>query len=90
MRHDTTDLAAQAARAAPAAAGAVASAITMSEWVAIATLTYIVVQAGYLLWKWRWEYIEKTEAREREKRREARAEQCLPANCPTKKKDTEK
>ena len=90
MRNDTTDLAAQAARAAPAAAGAVASAITMSEWVAIVTITYVVVQAGYLLWKWRWEHIEKIEAREREKRRETRDEQCLHANCPTKKKDTEK
>lgn len=95
MRNDTSDLAAQAARAAPAAAGAVASAVTMSEWVAIATITYVIVQAGYLVWKWRWEHIEKTEARAREQRREDRehresadatarllAEQCLPAGCP--------
>lgn len=26
--------------------------LTLDKWVALATLTYIVLQAGYLIWKW--------------------------------------
>jgi hypothetical protein len=28
-------------------------ALTLNEWVAIATLCYVVLQAAYLIWKWR-------------------------------------
>jgi hypothetical protein len=31
-------------------------AITLNEWVAIATLAYIALQVGYLGWKWYREY----------------------------------
>ena len=31
---------------------AVVHEITLNTWVAIATLVYIVLQAGYLVWKW--------------------------------------
>ena len=37
-------------------AAAVAENITLNEWVAIATIVYVVLQAGYLVWKWYREY----------------------------------
>lgn len=42
----------EAAKAAPAVAGAAASGLTLNEWVAIATGMYIFIQAAYLLRKW--------------------------------------
>ena len=42
----------EAAKAAPAVAGAAASSMTLNEWVAVATGIYIAIQAAYLLRKW--------------------------------------
>lgn len=42
----------EAMKGAPAVAGAVASSITLNQWVAIGTGIYIVIQALYLLRKW--------------------------------------
>lgn len=42
----------EAAKAAPAVAGAAASTLTLNEWVGIATGIYIAIQALYLLRKW--------------------------------------
>jgi len=42
----------EAAKAAPAVAGATAAGITLNQWVAIATVVYIALQAMYLLRKW--------------------------------------
>lgn len=42
----------EAAKAAPAVAGATASSLTLNEWVAVATGIYIAIQAAYLLRKW--------------------------------------
>lgn len=42
----------EAAKAAPAVAGAAAAGVTLNQWVAIATGLYIVLQALYLLRKW--------------------------------------
>jgi len=42
----------EAAKAAPAVAGAAASSLTLNQWVALATGVYIVIQALYLLRKW--------------------------------------
>ena len=42
----------EAAKAAPAVAGAAAAGITLNHWVALATVAYIVLQALYLLRKW--------------------------------------
>lgn len=47
-----TDFATEAAKGTPAVAGAVASALTLNEWVAIATGVYVLVQVAYLLRKW--------------------------------------
>ena len=46
----------EAAKAAPAVAGATASSLTLNEWVAIATGVYVLIQAAYLLRKW---YVEE-------------------------------
>lgn len=40
-------------KAVPAVGGAVAYNLTLNEWVAVATLLYILLQIGYLMWKWR-------------------------------------
>lgn len=29
------------------------SLLTLNEWVAVATLGYVLLQAAYLIWKWR-------------------------------------
>ena len=42
----------EAAKAAPAVAGAAFAGVTLNQWVAIATGVYIVLQALYLLRKW--------------------------------------
>jgi hypothetical protein len=50
-----SDVIAEAAKAAPpvaVATAATAGGITINEWVAIATLIYIVLQSGWLVWKW--------------------------------------
>lgn len=44
----------EAIKAAPAVAGAVYSSLTLNEWVAVATLVYIVIQVIILCWKQYW------------------------------------
>ena len=54
-----TTVAAEGVRSAPPVALTVMAAIdaiTLNEWVAIATLAYIAMQVGYLGWKWYREY----------------------------------
>lgn len=48
LKHDT---AMEAAKATPAVAGTTYSMLTLNEWVALATLLYIVLQVGVLLHK---------------------------------------
>lgn len=43
----------ESAKAAPAIGGTIVAATTLNEWVAIATLAYIGLQAAFLIWKWR-------------------------------------
>lgn len=38
-------------------------ALTLNEWVAIATLGYVALQAAYLVWKWRRELQAKRAAK---------------------------
>jgi hypothetical protein len=50
-----SDVITEAAKAAPPIAITTAvtvGGITINEWVAIATLIYIVLQSGWLVWKW--------------------------------------
>lgn len=51
-----TEIVTEAAKAAPpvaVTATAVAGGLNLNNVVAIATVLYIVLQAGYLIWKWR-------------------------------------
>lgn len=52
MRQEIAQQAAKSAPPATVTAFAWANALTLNEWVAIATLAYIGLQAGYLIWKW--------------------------------------
>ncbi|NDD85364.1 hypothetical protein EBZ38_13965 [bacterium] len=50
-----SDVLSEAAKAAPPIAITTAVTIgglTLNEWVAIATLLYVVLQSGWLIWKW--------------------------------------
>lgn len=42
----------EAAKSAPAVAGAAAAGFTLNDWIAIATGLYIAIQAAYLIRKW--------------------------------------
>ncbi len=50
MKAETTI---ETAKAVPAVGGAMLYSFTLNEAVALATLIYIVLQVGYLIWKWR-------------------------------------
>lgn len=52
MQQETHDIFVEAAKGAPAVAGAVASALTLNQWVMVSTAVYIVIQAAYLVRKW--------------------------------------
>lgn len=39
--------------AAEGAVGGTVYGLTANEWVAVATISYITLQAAYLIWKWR-------------------------------------
>lgn len=43
----------ETAKAVPAVGGAIASALTLNEALAVVTILYILLQAAYLIWKWR-------------------------------------
>lgn len=47
-----TEITSQAVRGTPAVGGALWTALTLNEWVALATGVYILVQIGYLARKW--------------------------------------
>lgn len=48
----SSDAAQQANRGAPAAAGALLTALTLNQWVGIVTIAYVVFQFAYLARKW--------------------------------------
>ena len=79
MKNTQSDIVEQVVRGAPAAAGAVATAVTLSEWVRVVTITYVILQAAYLIWKATWERQERIEARARAARQEAREERSVAA-----------
>ena len=51
IKHETTK---QVIKAAPAIGGSIYSAITLNDVVAIVTILYVLLQAGFLLYKWYW------------------------------------
>ena len=60
-------VAVQAAKGAPAVAGALFSAVTLNQWVALATLVYIIVQLLYLVRKWWREEVDRWRSQEKAK-----------------------
>ena len=52
MQQEIRDIVSEAAKGAPAVAGAVASSLTLNEWIMIGTGIYLVLQVLYLLRKW--------------------------------------
>jgi amino acid transporter len=64
MKQETVE---QTIKAAPALAGTVYSTITLNEMVAVATLAYVVVQLGFLVYKWYWDHKERMEKRDKGK-----------------------
>lgn len=51
MKHETLD---QSVKALPAVGGAIASAVTLNDIVALVTIAYVLTQLGYLIYKWYW------------------------------------
>lgn len=47
-----TEFTVEAMKGAPAIGGSVAAAMTLNQWIALATGVYIVIQAAYLVRKW--------------------------------------
>ena len=52
MQQETHDIVIEAAKGSPAVAGAVASVMTLNQWVMVSTAIYIVIQVLYLVRKW--------------------------------------
>jgi hypothetical protein len=54
MSQKLAETGAEAVKAAPpiAVLGVTAQGMTLQEWVYVATLVYICLQAGWLLWRW--------------------------------------
>lgn len=51
----TRDITVAGAKTAPPVAVSLAAhlgALTLNDWLAIATIVYVVLQTGYLVWKW--------------------------------------
>ena len=48
------ELSAATAKVTPAAAGSIYAGVTLNQAVAAATLIYIALQAGFLVYKWYW------------------------------------
>ena len=60
-----TEFAVEAMKGTPAVAGATAAALTLNQWIAVATGIYVVIQALYLLRKW-WREEQEYAARQRD------------------------
>lgn len=72
MQQSTHDIAVEAAKGAPAVAGAAVSALTLNEWVMVSTAIYILVQALYLLRKWWREEVDRGYEKSRQRLQDAR------------------
>lgn len=66
------EIAIEGLKATPAALGAVASSITLNEWVGVVTIIYVVAQAIYLFWKAHCERKERALSQAYQLRREQR------------------
>ena len=53
QKHDLATAAYQATPGAAAAGGARMMGLPLSAWLVVASIAFVVLQAGYLVWKWR-------------------------------------
>jgi uncharacterized membrane protein YfcA len=53
QRHDLVNAGYQAAPGAAAAGGARVAGLPLSDWLVLASLAFVALQAAYLVWKWR-------------------------------------
>ena len=53
QKHDLATAAYQATPGAAAAGGARMMGLPLSDWLVVASIAFVVLQAGYLVWKWR-------------------------------------
>ena len=56
------DLATAVTQTAPGAAGTGAAqlfGLPLSDWAVVATIAFVVLQAAYLIWKWRRDYVQE-------------------------------
>lgn len=72
MQQETHDIVSEALKGAPAVAGAVASAMTLNQWVMVSTALYILIQAVYLLRKWWREEVDRDYEKARQRLEDAR------------------
>lgn len=53
QKHDLATAAYQATPGAAAAGGARMVGLPLSDWLVVASIAFVALQAGYLIWKWR-------------------------------------
>lgn len=68
QKQDIADAAWQAAPSAGAAAGSRALGLPLSDWLVLASIVFVILQAAHLIWKWR-----RDSRRERERQEDRRA-----------------
>lgn len=74
------DIAVAVVQTTPGAASAGAArlgGLPLSDWAVIATIGFVVLQAAYLIWKWRRDY-KREQAREKMRGRAREAMECEP------------
>lgn len=53
QKHDLVNATYQATPGAAAAGGARMMGLPLSDWLVVASIAFVALQAGYLVWKWR-------------------------------------
>lgn len=87
MQNETHDITIEALKGSPAVAGAIASAMTLNQWVMVGTVVYILIQAMYLIRKWWREEVDRDYEKARQRLQDARedddwSQRHKPRDCP--------
>lgn len=64
QKHDLATAAMQTAPGVAAAGGARVLGFPLSDWAVMATMLFVALQAGYLIWKWRRDYLRELERKQ--------------------------
>ncbi len=65
QKHDLAIAAAQTAPGVVASSGASVLGLPLSDWAVLATIAFVALQAGNLIWKWRRDYLREQERKAR-------------------------